>query len=90
MTSTAYGYKWGKLRARAKQFYPPYCHLCRGEIDTTLGRRDPMCWTLDHLYPVAIHGDTVPDLSEVRPAHRKCNERRGTQPLAPSPRSEDW
>ena len=92
MGNAAYGYKWRKLCAQAKAYYSPRCHLCNGDIDLTLDRKHQQSWTLDHLHPVAIHGDTVPDLSAVRPAHRYCNERRGAAPLAQviSPRSENW
>jgi hypothetical protein len=86
----AYGHHWEKLAKQAKSVYPPTCHLCNGRIDVTLTRFDPDSWALDHLYPVAIYGDTLPDISQVRPSHRKCNSRRGVQPLTPSPRSEDW
>jgi hypothetical protein len=90
MPDPAYGYHWRALRLEAKRIYPPTCHLCHGAIDMTLSGRDQYGWTLDHLYPVTIHGNALPDISQVRPAHRKCNERRGARALTPSPRSEQW
>lgn len=52
---------------------------------------DSVCWicgglgadSLDHAVPVALGGDNDPD--NLRPAHMRCNSRRGLGP--PPPRS---
>ncbi len=51
------------------------CHICGGEIDVTLDRRDRMSFTADHMEPLARGGHLV--RNELRPAHLSCNARRG-------------
>ena len=51
------------------------CHICGGAIDVTLDRRDAMSFTADHMVPLARGGDLVKN--ELRPAHLRCNARRG-------------
>ena len=51
------------------------CHICGGDIDTTLDPRDPMSFTADHITPLALGGHLV--RNELRPAHMRCNARRG-------------
>ncbi|HEY8590124.1 MAG TPA: HNH endonuclease [Naasia sp.] len=52
------------------------CHICGEAIDVTLDRLDAMSFTADHIEPLATGGDLVKN--EIRPAHRRCNARRGT------------
>lgn len=52
------------------------CHICGGAIDVTLDRRDPMSFTADHIEPLALGGHLVKN--EIRPAHLRCNARRGS------------
>lgn len=78
------------------------CHLCGEPIDYSLttwrdprdGRvkRHPMSFELDELVPVSKGGDPL-DPSNVAPAHRICNQRRGNRepqrPQPPAPRAPD-
>lgn len=75
------------------------CHLCGQPIDYSLttwtdpkdGRekRHPMSFELDELVPVSKGGDPL-DPSNVAPAHRICNQRRGDRvPQRPQPQAAD-
>lgn len=70
-------------RARARCLAPRriWCHLCGREIDKSLTWPHALCATADHLDPVAPGGD---NLGPLAPAHKTCNERRGTLSLS------DW
>jgi 5-methylcytosine-specific restriction endonuclease McrA len=70
--------RWYKLSARLRKELPPYCWICSEEIDLTLHRNHKKSWTLDHLVPLSAGGDPY-DESNLRPAHRDCNSRRGTK-----------
>ena len=104
---TANGHRRRELRAwLAAQGEP--CHICGQPIDYSLewwvdprdGRRKrhPMSFEVDEVVPVSLGGDPL-DRSNVRAAHRICNERRGNAPVnagrASSPpqalrTSRDW
>ncbi|RZT59331.1 HNH endonuclease [Microcella alkaliphila] len=71
----AYKRKRKRLLARVRD-EGLVCHICGGDIDVTLDRRDPMSFTADHIEPLANGGDLV--RNEIRPAHLRCNARRGT------------
>jgi len=68
--------KWGAV-----------CHICwaagitdqRAIIDLTLRWPDPGCFTRDHIKPRSLGGRDY--LSNQRPAHKLCNEKRGNKPL---------
>lgn len=70
------GRPWRRLVALAKRELPPVCHLCGKIIDMGLHYNDEWAWTLDHLTPLAS-GGAPEDLSNVAPAHRKCNSIKG-------------
>lgn len=89
-TGTAYTYQWRKLCEVARATYPAACHLCGKGIDLALPAQDRMAWTLDHLHPVETHGPDIPQLADVRPAHRACNGRRGSRPVRRAIHSEEW
>jgi hypothetical protein len=68
--------------------YGPMCHLClalgvtdqRAIIDMDLRWPDRMCFTRDHVRPRSRGGrDSV---ANQRPAHRWCNESRGSRSVA--------
>lgn len=61
------------------------CWICGGDIDVTLDRRDPMSFTADHVQPLSEGGHLV--RNELRPAHMRCNSRRGN---TPDMDIEDW
>lgn len=76
-----------KLRAWLKAQGLP-CHICGLPIDYTLDwyvdprdgrrKRHPMSFEVDELVPVSLGGSPT-DRSNVAPAHRICNERRGNK-----------
>lgn len=57
--------------ARMIRYTATTCHLC-GE-----GKRQDDPFEADHLYP----GTPVTDISQLAPAHRTCNNKRGNKPL---------
>ena len=69
------------------------CHLCGGAIDYSLPAGHPMSFEVDEIVPVSKGGSPI-DPSNVAPAHRICNERRGNKSLEslnapPKPRAKD-
>lgn len=69
------------------------CHLCGGAIDYSLPSGHPMSFEVDEIVPVSKGGSPI-DPSNVAPAHRICNERRGNKSLdslnaPPKPRAKD-
>lgn len=55
------------------------CHLCSQPINFNAAYPDPYSFTADHVEAVAAGGDL---LGELRPAHARCNTRRGKKDLA--------
>ena len=81
-----------KVRAWLKDQSRP-CHLCGGAIDYSLPSGHPMSFEVDEIVPVSKGGSPI-DPSNVAPAHRICNERRGNKDLEslgapPKPRAKD-
>lgn len=73
-------YEWKKIRARQRRYYERHpdqaiCWLCLLPIDMRLRSPHPLSFSLDHIVPVSkvkrVDG-------EIKPAHRRCNEERGT------------
>jgi 5-methylcytosine-specific restriction endonuclease McrA len=56
------------------------CHLCGRAIDYSLPAGHPMSFEVDEIVPVSKGGSPI-DRSNVAPAHRICNERRGNKPM---------
>lgn len=58
------------------------CWICAAEgrdptIDYSLGySTGPMAYEADHYVPVADHPELEYDLTNIRPAHQRCNRRR--------------
>lgn len=89
------GHRYRQLKAAMTGTQP--CVICHRHIDDTI--TDP-----NHDWARTIHHEpalaTIPDPAERRrialdpahcyPAHRRCNNLQGTQPLQPSHRSRDW
>lgn len=68
-----------KVRAWLKAQGRP-CHICGRTIDYSLPAGHPMSFEVDEIVPVSKGGSPI-DRSNVAPAHRICNERRGDKPL---------
>lgn len=66
-----------KLRTRVAAMGLP-CALCGQPIDYSLPAGDPMSYELDEVVPVSKGGDPY-DPSNVQPAHRVCNQRKGNR-----------
>lgn len=84
-----------KLRAWLRSQGLP-CHICGQPIDYGLPAGDPMSFEVDEIVPVSRGGDPL-DRSNVAPAHRICNQRKGNRmpgdgerPRAPIRTSRDW
>lgn len=56
------------------------CHLCGASVDTSLPPGQPASPEVDELVPVSLGGDPL-DRSNVRLAHRLCNQRRSNMPV---------
>lgn len=67
------------LKATVFRVYGNTCHLCDCEI--SYGQR-----SVDHLKSNRAGGSTI--LSNLRPAHKTCNEFRGARPLSPELKSQ--
>ncbi|MFC9089006.1 HNH endonuclease [Nocardiopsis dassonvillei] len=85
------GRAWRRVQAELRaQPGSDTCWLCLKPINMTLHWNHPDAWTADHVDPLATGGAPL-DLTLLKPAHRRCNSRRGTKPpAAPLPRSRDW
>lgn len=55
------------------------CCFCHQPIDLDITWPDPWCFVVDHLLPTS-HGGTDHGDDQLRPAHKRCNERRSNQP----------
>lgn len=64
------------------------CHICGMPIDYSLPAGHPMSFEVDELVPVSMGGSPI-DRSNVAPAHRVCNEKRGNKPLGAKPRARE-
>lgn len=69
------GHRRRRLRARVASLGLP-CALCGKPIDYSLPPGHPMGYELDEIVPVSLGGSPT-DPSNVQPAHRVCNERKG-------------
>lgn len=77
-------YGWGgrkvsSLRNQVVSTYGTTCHICGRPIDMSISRTEPGGYTLDHVIPKSLGGRHV--LSNLRPAHRRCNLARQAKPL---------
>lgn len=82
------GRPWRRAAAKVKSA-STMCWICGHEIDVRLPAKDPMSFTVDHVIPVSL-GGPLRDVAYLRPAHRRCNSRRGNRvafgPLPPTSR----
>ena len=56
------------------------CYLCSKEIDLSLHYNHRDSFTLDHMIPLVLGGDTT--RANLASAHRSCNSRKGTRLIA--------
>lgn len=68
------GAAWDRLRLQVLAEEPD-CWVCGDPIDPALRWPDAMCGTADHVRPLE-DGGALLDRSNVRAAHRTCNQRR--------------
>lgn len=71
------GHRRRKLRLRVKAMGLP-CAICGQPIDYSLPATHPLSYELDEIVPVSLGGSEL-DPSNVQPAHRICNERKGNR-----------
>jgi hypothetical protein len=88
------GRNWRKVVEQAKRELPPVCWICRNPINRALDKNDAMSWTLDHDPPRKLLlelGLDPEDPRYLKPAHRRCNSRKGTgeAPIPPKA-SRHW
>lgn len=85
MTSRPNGRTTAQLRSAVLDAYGARCHLCGGDIPLDVARSSPLRLELDHLITHEQGGEAT--VANLRPAHAKCNRRRGAGPAAPPPPS---
>jgi len=78
------GQAWVDLIIQCKRTYPWMCHLCGQPIPHGVHRDHPLAYQVDHIHPVATHPWLARALTNLAPAHRRCNRARGTRPLTPA------
>lgn len=84
------GRPWRRAAAKVKAS-SNVCWICGHQIDLLLPAKDPMSFTVDHVVPVS-RGGPLRDVRYLRPAHRRCNSRRGNRVtfVALPPTSRRW
>lgn len=71
--------RWRELSERLREERLPVCHICGEPIDLGLPAGHKKSWTLDHVMPL-VDSDIDPyDESNLAPAHRDCNGRKGNE-----------
>ena len=65
------------------------CGICGRPVDKELKNPDPMAPTVDHIIPLAKHGDPV-SLDNLQLAHRYCNRMKSDKmPEINNPKKQD-
>jgi 5-methylcytosine-specific restriction endonuclease McrA len=83
------GRPWRRVRAQVLADNPT-CWLCGHPIDLTLPATHTMSPTVDHVTALAAGGQER-DPANLRPAHRRCNSRKGAGQAQPrQPTSRPW
>lgn len=77
------GRPYERAKATLKAEGSHICVHCGKSIDLELPSTHPLSWTLEHLTPLTVAPELALDPTNHGEAHRICNERRGTRPLAP-------
>jgi 5-methylcytosine-specific restriction endonuclease McrA len=83
----------GRPWSRVKKYFKAtnrVCWICGHWIPVDLPRNHPLEYTVDHVVPRSKGGP--PTIANGRPAHRRCNSRRGVgdNPTPPVPTSRAW
>ena len=67
------------------------CWICGQPIDQTISNpRHPLARSIDHVYPLA-HGGPALDVALWRPAHYRCNSKRGAgRAVVKANTSREW
>lgn len=78
------GHKWRQIRQHVLD-QTTICHLCGL----------PGADTVDHIIPLSLAPELAHDISNLRPAHRTCNSRKGNKTgkaatASTLPRSRQW
>ena len=71
---------WRKLRKQRlalAQLTDEPCGICGQPIDYALPGNTPTGPTVDHGVALALGGEGLPAMTELRPAHHLCNSRQG-------------
>jgi len=74
------GRKVQRLTGLVISEYGSRCWLCGGHIDLSLSYPDPARISVDHVVARSRGGGD--ELSNLRPAHLRCNEARGARPAS--------
>lgn len=80
--------KRNKIRLILKERGDP-CHICGMPIDYSLPPGDPLSFEADEVVPVSRYWEggypnpqaCAMDISNIKAAHRICNQRRGNKPV---------
>lgn len=97
MVSDHKGRRTRRFRALAKLLrskgHP--CWLCTEPIDYTLSHEDLRAFSVDHKEPKSKRPDLAEVYSNLRAAHRECNDKKGAGEYTPQGRllgrlSESW
>jgi hypothetical protein len=78
-----------RLRVWAEAEDAP-CWICGKPIDYTAPQSSRWSFTADHLDPIGKGGDLDPGMDGLRPAHRRCNSRRGKDNREVERNSRRW
>lgn len=73
------GSRRDKARATVRSWGRP-CAICGGAIDYSLPPGHPWSFEVDEIVPVSLGGSPF-DLSNLQPAHRRCNQWRGNRSM---------
>lgn len=73
------GRPWARIKAQWKRT-SWVCYLCGHEIPRVVPPNHPLEYTVDHIDARSRGGP--PTMENTAPAHRRCNSRKGTKPLA--------
>lgn len=88
-------FAWQQLRdrykARARADGLP-CGICGQAIDYAAPARTRGAAEVDHVVPIAVGGDALPRLDQLRIVHKSCNSARGDGTRRPPTyaTSRDW
>ena len=85
------GRPWSRVRAKVLAGQPQFCYLCRGSegpILYNVSHFHPLSATVDHVRPATMFDhlpeaqrrDALWDMTNLKPAHKVCNERKQDNP----------